>query len=171
MFHLYPARNEWHTLVVHFPIILLLVAPLLVIVAISVSAAKRRLYLGSALTLMVLGTGLAYLAVATGELAKKGVISTPGFNVLVNEHQSLAETTLELFSALTLGFAALFFFPKLIGRDLEPWVSTALLGAFLLFYGTGAVLLIDTTLKGGRLAHVLGAKEAVICNLPNKGGR
>jgi uncharacterized membrane protein len=171
MFHLSPAWNGLHSLVVHFLLILLLVAPLLVIVGITVSAAKRRLFLGSALTLMVLGTGMAYLAVATGELAVKGVISTPSFNDLLNEHQSLAKTTLELFSALTLGFAALFFSPKLLGRDLEAWVRTSLFTAFLLFYGTGAVLLIDTTLKGGRLVHMLGTKTAETSILPHKGGR
>ena len=171
MFYLSPARNGLHSLVVHFPIILLLVAPFFVIMGATVSAAKRRLFLGLALTFMVLGTGMTYVAAATGELAMKDVVSTPGFNDLLNQHQSLAESTREMFSALTLGFAALLFFSELLGRDLESWVRTALFAVFLLFYGTGDVLLIDTTLKGGRLAHVLDAKTAVTCNLPSKGGR
>jgi len=171
MFHLSPGWNGLHRFIVYFPVILLLVAPLFVIVGAAVSAAKRQLFLGSALTLMLLGTGMSYLAVATGELAMKGVISTPGFNDLINEHQSLAKTTLELFSALTLGFAALVFSPKLLRRDLESWVRTSLFAAFLVFYGTGAVLLIDTTLKGGSIVRVLDATQAVTNNLPNKGGR
>lgn len=171
MLHVFFGWHRVHTLIVHFPVILLLVAPFLVIVGIAVTGAKRRLYLGSALIFMVLGTGTAYLAVATGKLAVKSVISTPGLNILLSEHQSLAQTTLRLFSALTLGFAALFFSRKLLARDVEPWVSTALLVVFLLFYGTGAVLLVDTTLKGGRLVHALGAKAAATHILPSKGGR
>jgi uncharacterized membrane protein len=171
MFHLSPGWSGLHSFVVPFPIIFLLVAPVLVIVGARATAAKRQVFLGSALTLMVLGTGMTYLAFATGKLAMKGIVPTPGLSDLLNDHWSLAESTLELFSGLTLGFAALLFFSKLLGRDLESGVRTALFSAFLVFYGIGAVLLIDTTLRGGHVAHVLGAKTAVTCNLPNKEGR
>lgn len=171
MVHLPPSWNGLHALVVHFPIILLLVAPFFVIVGATVSAAKRRLFLGLALTFMVLGTGMTYLAVATGELAMKDVVSMPGLNDLLSEHWSLAQSTRALFSVLTVAFAALLFAHRLLERELDSWVRTSLFAAFLLFYGTGVVLLVDTALKGGRLVHVLGAKAAVTCNLPSKGGR
>jgi uncharacterized membrane protein len=164
------ARNGLHSVVVHFPVILLLAAPIWVIVGATVSAAERRLFLGLALAFMVLGTGMTFLAVATGELARKGVASRPGFNDLVNQHQSLAVSTREMFSALTPGFAALLFFSELLGRDLKSWVRTAMFAAFLLFYVTGDVLLIDTSIKGDRLVQMLGAKTAVTCNLPRKRG-
>lgn len=170
MFHLSPSWSGLHSFVAHFPVILLLVAPLLVIIGTAVSAPQGRLFLGSALTLMMLGTGMMGLAFATGKLAMRGVVPRPGFSDLLNEHRSLAESTLELFSALTLGFAALFFSPRLLRRDLGSGVRTALFAAFLAFYATGAVLLVDTTLRGGHLVHALGAKTPVICNLPNKGG-
>ena len=170
MLHLSPEWNGLHALIVYLPIILLLTAPFVVIVGIGFSAAKRRLFLGSALTLMVLGTAMTFLAVTTGEVAMRAVRPTPAFKVTLEEHRALAETTRELFSVLTLGFAALLFVPRLLGRDLESRPKTALFAAFLVFYATGAVLLVDTALKGGRLVHMLGAKPAVTCNLPAKGG-
>jgi hypothetical protein len=170
MLHLSLARNGLHSLVVHSLIVLLLVAPFLVIVGTALSSAKRRLFLGLALTFMVLGTGMTYWAVPTGESAMKGVVSRPGFNDLLNQHQSLAESTREMFSALTLGFAALLFFSELLGRDFKSWLRTAIFAAFLIFYGTADILLINTSIEGEHLAHMLGAKTTVACDLANKGG-
>jgi uncharacterized membrane protein len=160
-----------HCVVVRFPIILLLAAPFFVIVGAAVSGAERRLFLGSALTLMVLGTGMTYLAVATGESAMKVIPSPPAVAALLEEHWCLAETTRELFSVLTLVFAALLFADRLPRCELDSWVRTSLFAAFLLFYGTGAVLLVNTALKGSRLVQLLGARRAITCNLPSKGGR
>jgi len=171
MFHLFPTWNGLHPVVVHFPIILLLIAPLLVILGTVLPEAQRGPFLASALILMVLGTSMTYLAVATGELAIKAVASPPSLNGLLEEHRSLAQSTRGLFSVLTVVFTALLFAHRLLRRELDSWVKTSLFGAFLLFYGSGVVLLVDTALKGGQLMHVLGAKTAVTCNLPSKGGR
>ena len=67
MHSLLPAWNVIHQVVAHIPVILLLVAPFLVIVSIGLPVAKRRPFLGAALTLTVLGTVMAMVAVATGE--------------------------------------------------------------------------------------------------------
>ena len=168
--HLFSGWDGFHRLVVHFPIILFLAAPLFVLVGTVSSAARKRLLLGSALILMVLGTSMTYLAMATGESATKVVVVLPAFASLLEEHRSLAQTTRELFSVLTLGFAVLFFVYRLLGCDLDSWVRTSLLAVFLVFYGTGAVLLVETALKGNRLVHGLRAKTAATCNLPSKGG-
>jgi hypothetical protein len=120
---------------------------------------------------MVLGTGMTYLAVATGESAVKVTPAAPAVTALLEEHRSLAETTRELFSVLTLVFAALLFAHRLPRRELDSWVRTSLFAAFLLFYGTGAVLLVNTALKGSHLVQLLGARRTVTCNLPSKGGR
>ena len=160
MLHLSPDWNGSHALIVHFPIILLLVAPFFVIVGIGLSAAKRRLFLGSALTLMVLGTAMTFVAVATGEAAMEVVGSTPAIKVALEEHRALAETTTELFSVLTLGFAALLFAPRLLGRELESRINTALFAIYLIFYATGALFLVHTALQGGQLVRELEAKAA-----------
>ena len=102
---------------------------------------------------MVLGTCTTYFAVTTGELATKVVVSTPALNGLLEEHRSLARSTRELFSVLTLGFAALLFAPKLLRRELDSKIRISLFAAFLIFYGTGAIFLVETARRGSRLGH------------------
>ena len=128
--HLSPDRNGLHALIVHCPIILLLLAPLFVIVGIGLSGTIRRLFLASALTLMLLGTAMTFVAVATGEAAMRALCPTPAFQVAVEEHRALAETTTELFIVLTLGFAALLFAPRLLGREIESRIKVAGTGRF-----------------------------------------
>jgi uncharacterized membrane protein len=170
MFHLFPPWNGLHPVVVHFPVILLLIAPLLVILGAVLPEARRGPFLASALALMVLGTSMTYLAVATGELATKAVVSRLALNGPLQEHRSLAETTRGLFSVLTPVFAVLLFAQRLIRRGLDSRVRASLFAAFLLFYGTGAVMLIDTALKGSLVVHALGAEKTATCHLPSKGG-
>ena len=170
MLRLSPGWNGLHALIVHFPIILLLTAPFFVIVGIGFSAAKRRLFLGSALTLMVLGTVMTFVAVATGEVAMRAVGPTPAVKVALEEHRALAETTRELFSVLTLGFAALLSVPRLLGRELESRVNTALFAVYLVLYATGALFLVNTALEGGRLARELEAKTPATYQLSGKEG-
>ena len=106
-----PDWRELHHFVVPFPILLLSIAPFLVIVGIGISVPKRRLFLGLALTFVVLGTEATFVAVATGEAAMNPVDPSPAFKVALQEHEALAKTTLELFSVLTLAFTALVFAP------------------------------------------------------------
>ena len=170
MLHLSPAWNGLHALIVHFAIILLLTAPFLVIVGIGFSAAKRRLFLAPALTLMVLGTAMTFVAVTTGKVAMRAFGSAPAFKVALEEHRALAETTQELFIVLTLGFAALLFVPRLLGRELESRVNTALFAAYLVFYATGAIFLVTTALQGEHLLRQLEAKTAATYQLSGKEG-
>jgi uncharacterized membrane protein len=166
----FPAWNVIHQVIVHIPIILLMVAPILVIVSIGFPSAKRQPFLGSALTLMVLGTAMAFLAVTTGEAAMRVVASPPDLKVTMEEHRTLAETTTGLFSMLTLGFTALVFAPRLLGRELESRINTVLLTVYLLLYATGALFLIHTALQGGHLAHGLGVKSVATIQLSGKEG-
>lgn len=168
MHHFLPGWNVIHHFTVHIPIILLFVAPFLVIVSMGLPDAKRQPFLSSALILMVLGTAMAFLAVTTGEAAMKAISSTPAFKGAIEEHRNLAETTMALFSMLTLGFMALVFAPRLVGRELEPFLNSALLAIFLLFYATGALFLTHTALQGGHLAHELDVKSVAAYQLSGK---
>ncbi len=168
--YLFQNWSGLHQLIVHIPIILLLVAPFLVFVSLGFSAAKRRPFLVSALTLMVLGTAMTFVAVMTGEAAMKVISSTPAIKAALAEHRALAETTQELFIVLTLGFAALLFATRLLGGELEPRVNTVLWVVYLLLYATGAILLVHTARQGGQLAHRLDAQSAATYQLSGKEG-
>ncbi|MFZ0960586.1 MAG: hypothetical protein WAO35_06740 [Terriglobia bacterium] len=120
------------------------------------------------MAIMVLGTTATFVAFATGEAAMGVVGSTPALKVALEEHRTLAETTRELFSLLTLGFAALFFAPRLLRRELDSRINSALLAIFLLLYATGALFLVHTALQGGQLVRDLGAKTATTYQLSRK---
>jgi uncharacterized membrane protein len=156
-----PSWNGVHLLIVHVSIVLLLIAPLLVMVGTLLSPPKRSAFLVTAFILMVLGTGSVLIAVETGKAAGKLLGSTPLLRAILQQHRELAGTTQVLFSALTMAFAPLLFVPRLLRRELGPGVNAALLAAFLLFYTTGALFLVNTAHLGRRLVQELGVTAPV----------
>lgn len=156
-----PSWTELHPLVVHFPIALLLVAPLFIAAGILMNPSKGHPFLIAALALMLLGTAGTFLAVATGEAAGEVAQRTAAVNTVLQRHEDLAETTRIVFSVLTLIFAALLFLPRLLKREATIVSARILPLAFLLFYSAGAVILVNTAHNGGRLVHELGVHSGL----------
>ena len=71
-----PPWNHLHPAIVHFPIALLSVAPLLVLVGLFWSAQRRGIHT-AALILLVLGVGGLLLAMESGEAAERYARATP----------------------------------------------------------------------------------------------
>jgi uncharacterized membrane protein len=162
-----PSWTELHPLVIHFPIALLLVAPLFIVAGILMSPSKGRPFLVAALALMVLGTAGTFLAVATGEAAGEVAQRTADVSMVLERHEDLAETTRIVFGVLTLIFAALLFLPRLLKREATTISARILPLAFLLLYSAGAVILVNTAHNGGRLVHELGVHAGF--TQPNEG--
>jgi uncharacterized membrane protein len=156
-----PAWDALHPLIVHFPIALLLVAPLFIVIGALLQPEKGRVYLFSALILMVLGTSAVFVALETGEAAAKLAERTPEINTVLEHHKQLAETTRMTFLALTVIFAAIILLPRLL-RGSPRWLAgRALLLFFLVAYGAGMLLVVNTAHNGGRLVHEFGVKALV----------
>lgn len=156
-----PSWTELHPLVIHFPIALLLVAPLFIIAGIIANPQKGRSFLTAALVLMLLGTAGAFLAIATGEAAGEAAERTPAVSAVLERHEDLAEMTRIVFTVLTLLFAAILFLPRLLKREPSGVTARVLPLAFLLFYSAGAVILVNTAHNGGRLVHELGVHAGI----------
>lgn len=156
-----PSWDGLHPLIVHFPIALLLVAPLFVIVGAALNSRRGRPFLIAALVLMALGTLGTAVAVSTGEAA--GELADRGGQVeaVLEHHEELAETTRTVFLALTAVFASVLFVPRLFRRELARSPQALLLTIFLVAYGAGAVLLANTAHNGGRLVHELGVQAMI----------
>lgn len=158
---LIPAWEGLHPLIVHFPIALLLVSPLVVLVGAVLKPESGRTVLYVALALMLLGTIGTFLAAATGEAAGKLAERTPQVDAVLEKHEELADATRAVFSGLTIIFAAIVLTPKIFKKLSVRLVTTVLPLVFLLFYGAGVLLLINTAHNGGRLVHEFGVRAIV----------
>jgi uncharacterized membrane protein len=154
-----PEWNALHPLVVHFPIALLLVAPLLAVIGLVVK--RQRAFLFAALVLMALGTAGAWLAVATGEAAGKLVESLPGVEDVVEHHGEMAETTATLFTVLTLVYGVLLLAHLALRWQPRRIRELTAHGAFLAVYAAAAVYLTQTAHLGGLLVHQHGVHATV----------
>lgn len=151
-----PSWDALHPLVVHFPIALLLMAPLFVLIGMFVRAERRPAFLVAALILMACGTVATFVAVASGEAAGRLAERNAAVDTVLERHEELGETSRAVFAALTLAFAAVLFGPRVLRRELGSKATLAVLSAFLVAYAAGAVLLANTAHNGGRLVHELG---------------
>lgn len=156
-----PSWDGLHPLIIHFPIALLLVAPVLVLIGTVAAPRKARGMLVAALLLMVLGTGSVFLAAETGEAAGKLAERTPEISAVLEHHENLAEVTQVVFSILTVLFAGIVIVPVALRREPSRLWTTAIPVAFLVFYLAGAVVLINTAHNGGRLVHQFGVRAMV----------
>ncbi len=156
-----PSWDGLHPLIIHFPIALLLIAPLFVLIGAALAPAKGRAYHLAALILMVLGTASVFVAVESGEAAGKLAERTPEINAVLERHSGLAETTSYTFAGLTIAFAVLLGGARLLRRHESRMVTTVIPLVFLVAYSAGVLLLVNTAHNGGRLVHEFGVKAIV----------
>lgn len=152
-----PSWDGLHPLIVHFPIGLLMAAPVLLVLG-MIFRDGRRLFSIAALVVMLMGTAAVYVAVETGEAAAELAERTPQVSVVLEHHQGLAETTRTLFTILTVVFAAILFGPALLKKQLRRSVFVLVNVVFLIVYAAAAVYVADTGHNGGRLVHELGVR-------------
>jgi uncharacterized membrane protein len=155
-----PSWDGLHPLIIHFPIGLLLIAPLFIIIGAALNPEKSRSYFIAALILMVLGTASTFIAIETGEAAGKLATRTPDVSRTLKHHEQLAEKTRLSFSILTVVFAALVLLPRILKRETRVF-TTALPILFLVIYSGPALLLANTAHNGGRLVHEFGVQALV----------
>jgi uncharacterized membrane protein len=153
-----PGWDGLHPLIVHFPIALLLVAPLFVLIGAFLSPEKGKPFFIAGLLLMVLGTISMFVASSTGEAARRVATKTPQIRAVLEQHEDLAETTEVVFAVLTVAFGALLFVPGILRRQLSRKLGARLLVIFFLGYVAGAVLLADAAHQGGVLVHDFGVR-------------
>jgi len=152
-----PTWDGLHPLIIHFPIALLMVVPLLIVAA-MIWRDNRKGVLVAALGLMVLGTAATWIAVSSGEAAGRLAERSPEINAVLEHHEELGETVRTVFTVLTGVFAILLAGPRLLRRVPSLKVQTAVLAAFLVVWGAGTLVLVNTAHNGGRLVHEFGVR-------------
>lgn len=149
-----PTWEGLHPIVVHFPIGLLLAAPVLVVLALIFPKGRSLAY--GALAMMVMGTLGALLATATGDAASDAAEAIPGVKAAVEHHEELAETARNIFIGLTVLYAAIAAWAGLRGERLTRRTFVLVNVVFLAFYGAGSVVLMNAGHAGGLLVHRYG---------------
>ena len=157
MFPPIPSWDGLHPLIIHFPIALLLVAPILILLGL-ISPNRGRAFLGAALILMVLGTIASWVAVSTGQAAGELAERAAGAGAVLEQHEELAETTRSAFTILTGLFLVILFAPAIFRARFSQKLLLPAYIFFLLLYGSGVVLLVNTAHQGGRLVHEFGVR-------------
>ena len=154
-----PSWDGLHPLIVHFPIALLLVAPLLVFISLFAGAHARGLAIG-AIILMLLGSAGAVVAVSTGEAAGELAMQTEQSGPVLHEHEELGEFVRTYFLVLTGVYVLMVAIPWVLqwrkGTVVRKSVVVAGTLVFLAVYGYGMLKVVDTGHLGGRLVHEYG---------------
>ena len=150
-----PGWDGLHPVVIHFPIVLLLVAPLLVVVGLLVAKHRNGFFL-SALVLMVLGTVAAYVAVSTGEAAAQVADRSPEINRVLALHQSQADKMRLWFTILTTGWLAIMLALHFGRNKLGGGLKIVVPLIFLLCYLPAMLGIANMAHLGGRLVHQYG---------------
>ncbi len=153
-----PPMPRWdglHPIVVHFPIALLLVAPVFVILAMCLKKQAKAMLL-SALVMVLLGTATAFLATSTGEAAEDFVPDVTKARQVLGHHEDLAELARNLFAGIALLLAALTVFVWIRDEKLKHWHLVLLCVVMLLLYAYPCVVLLNAAHEGGRLVHEFG---------------
>ncbi len=169
MFPPIPSWDGLHPIIVHFPIGLLLIVPVIILIGIFMPK-NGRSFLVSAFILMLIGTIATFIAVSTGEAAGELAEQINNVEAVLEEHEELAETTRTVFAVLTGIFGVIVFAPMLFKKELTRMITIPLNLAFLLFYGSGAVLLMNTAHQGGRLVHEFGVRAVMASTAQNPTG-
>jgi uncharacterized membrane protein len=156
-----PSYEGMHVLLVHFPVALLLVAPMFMFLA-MVLPVRLRWCSFAATALLVFGTIALFAATSTG-LAARDVVeegSDEMFSVL-KQHEQLGELLRIVFSIVTVLYGLFVLLPIVIRRWITPSYLVPVQLVFLLvFLGLG-LLLANTAHLGGRLVHQYGVHAAM----------
>lgn len=151
----WPGWDGLHPLIIHFPIGLLMVAPLFVALALLWTRRANE-YMRAALLLLVIGTAATFVAVSTGKAAGELADHTEAINGVLEGHEERAEDTRNAFAALTVLYAVFMFLPTRVAKLARPAYTRAGNAVFLVLLLFATLMLVNTAHQGGRLVHQFG---------------
>lgn len=149
-----PPWNHIHPAIVHFPIALLTVAPLLVLLGLLWPAQRRGVHTAALVLLLLGGAGLL-LALKSGEAVERYAHGSPALIAGLRQHERLAQRAALIFGLLDAAFLALWALPLLRKRELSHRLQWGLLVVWLAGSAVGVLTLGLTGHAGGHLVHDL----------------
>jgi uncharacterized membrane protein len=150
-----PSWDAFHPAVSHFPIALLVVAPVLLLAGL-LSPGRRHCLFPLALAFTVAGTLGVYLSAASGDAARDAASKAPPIAAAIAEHENLGSLVRAVFSVLAVLFAAILHGPRLLRRPLATATSTALTWVLFVLFVCALLPLSNAAHSGAILVHRLG---------------
>ena len=164
----FPAIPGWdgiHPAMVQFPIALLIAVPALLLVSL-LTLKSWRTWACAALLLMALGTIGAWLAVGSGHAAAQLVDKTGPLAAAIRAHEVMAVNARNLFTLLTVIFAAILILTSMLKTPLAAPVRISLYAVFFVIYVGALGVLAHTADRGGRLVHEYGVRAMMVQPAP-----
>lgn len=164
------ALSDWgsiHPLVIHFPIVLLLIAPLFIVSGSLVQKSRRTLFL-CALALMASGTAAMFVATSTGDAAAEILPANPGFIPTLEMHVRLAEQARLSFSILSGIFLLYMVLRTKLNRLISPKMHLIIIVLYLTIYVVPLIILFNAAHYGGKLVHEHGIRSSLYQTPPDK---
>lgn len=148
-----------HPALVHFPIGILSVVPVLILVAVFSAKRRHGVMLATAFVLMT-GTIASFLAVASGEMTL-GVARVPQvegdeLGQAIHDHEVWAENSRTIFVILTVVYGLLVFTPPGLKWLKTPKGTVIAQLVFLVVYAWALAVLLRVGYLGGLLVHKWG---------------
>jgi len=155
-----PSWERIHPLIIHFPIVLLLFAPVLAFVALFFKKIRFGLLVATFILILV-GSFTSYLAVSSGRAAEDEVKMSPAAQEVFEVHEALGIKTRNIFTLVTLLFGLSLVAGVWNKSDLAQGASIALAVATIAAFGWGAVTLTETGHRGAMLVHDYGVHSSI----------
>ncbi len=151
-----PAWDEMHPIIIHFPIALILIAPIFIFTGIIYKKYDKCAWLSSFI-LMTIGTIFSMFAVATGKASASLIDKTEETEKIIINHWKFGEISRTYFIILTIIYALyLFVLPKIIKRELTRKENMIFNLIFLIVFLIGCAVISYTGHLGGSLVHEYG---------------
>ena len=156
--HQLPPLPEWsnfHPLVTHFPIVLLLLLPILLTLAGIFRGTRNHIFWAASFVTLLAGLSLLWVTFLSGLAFANAAPGLPTIATGISHHCNLAQYTISAFTMaailLAIGLAVRRSLKLEDMRDLTPLIPVG----FFVFYGLGVFWLVLTAHQGAILAHEL----------------
>jgi uncharacterized membrane protein len=156
-----PSWDSLHPMIVHFPIVLLLLAPISILLSAALPPSRGRPYLMVGLVMLLLGTGSLFVATASGEAAARLADRGGPVDAVLQSHEDAAEETEIVFSVLSAVLLGMVALPRILRREETRLTTTLMPLSFLVLYCAGILFVVNTAHAGARLVHEFGVHAII----------